>query len=125
MRQKEDDVLDLLKEELAFLEDASDKASARSSWKPSTVFLDSAACLNPNRLASSYSCHDCPLIQFVPPGRHEEDYPCHHVPLTPAGETLDSLYRWGTEEEPEQAFRIWLFETIGQMERGRILKRCA
>src|SRR6266705_3335158 len=34
-------------------------------------------------------------MQFLPPDRTQESWPCHHIPLNSSGETLDSLYRWG------------------------------
>ena len=42
----------------------------------------------------------------------ENACPCHHIPLNTSGETLDSLYGWGTEKEWEKALRGWLRETI-------------
>jgi hypothetical protein len=42
--------------------------------------------------------------------------PCRHIPLNEIGETLDSLYRTGTNEEIEQTLQSWLLETIQQLE---------
>jgi hypothetical protein len=36
--------------------------------------------------------------------------------LNEIGETLDSLYRTGTNEEIEQTLQSWLLETIQQLE---------
>lgn len=125
MRKEDRDILHLLKVELAFLEHGGYEASARASWRPPTLFLDSPICPNFNQPEPTYSCQDCQLTQFVPPERKEEACPCHHVPLNATGETLDSLYRWGTEEERREALRSWLRETIGRIERERFYKKSA
>ena len=119
------DILHLLKLELAFLEHGGYRRSDRASWKPITLFLDSPTCPNFNRPRTTYSCQECQLIQFVPPELKENACPCHHIPLNTSGETLDSLYRWGTEEEWEKALRGWLRETIGRIERERFYKKSA
>jgi hypothetical protein len=41
---------------------------------------------------------------------------CRYIPLNPAGETVDSLYRTGTQEELERALRSWLMATIQELE---------
>ena len=55
-------------------------------------------------------------MDFVPKGRHSEVAPCRHIPLNERGDTLDSLYRTGTNEEIEQSLTIWLRKTISQLE---------
>ena len=46
-------------------------------------------------------------------------FPCRHIPLTPRGETVNSFYEWGTEDELENALREWLLETIKELESGK------
>ena len=56
------------------------------------------------------------LMSFVPTKCRYEAVPCRHIPLNEIGETLDSLYRTGTNEEIEQTLQSWLLETIQQLE---------
>jgi hypothetical protein len=63
-------------------------------------------------------CTECPLIDFVPEDRREARYPCRHILLTTRGETVNSFYAWGTEEELETALREWLRQTIRELEMG-------
>jgi hypothetical protein len=55
-------------------------------------------------------------MDFVPKECHYEAVPCRHIPLNEAGETVDSLYRTGTNEEIERALRQWLLTTIKRLE---------
>ena len=125
MSQHNRDILHLLRLELAFLENGGYKRSARTPWKPTTLILDSPVCPNFFHPEPALSCRDCALVQFVPRERKEEGCPCHHIPLNAPGETLDTLYRWGTQEEREQALRNWLHETIARLERERFCKKSA
>jgi hypothetical protein len=56
------------------------------------------------------------LIGFVPKECRYEAVPCRHILLNEIGETVDSLYRTGTNEEIEQALQSWLLKTIRQLE---------
>jgi hypothetical protein len=55
-------------------------------------------------------------MRFVPEDRRETRFPCRHIPLTSRGETVNSFYEWGTEEEMETALRAWLLQIIGHLE---------
>ena len=61
-------------------------------------------------------------MQFVPQDRRETRFPCRHIPLTHRGETINSFYEWGTEEELESALDNWLRQTITSLERGEHLR---
>jgi hypothetical protein len=61
-------------------------------------------------------CSECLLMQFVPQDRRETRSPCRHIPLTSRGETVNSFYGWGTEEELETALRAWLLRSIALVE---------
>jgi hypothetical protein len=56
------------------------------------------------------------LMNFVPKERRHEAVPCRHIPLNDLGETVDSIYRTGTNEEIEETLQSWLLKTIGQLE---------
>jgi len=56
------------------------------------------------------------LIRFVPAEFRNKKFPCRHIPLNDRGETIDLLYKCGTEEEMERAVRHWLQTTIQRLE---------
>ncbi|MGB7846563.1 MAG: hypothetical protein WBL63_13175 [Candidatus Acidiferrum sp.] len=57
-------------------------------------------------------------MEFVPKDRRESHFPCRHIQLTERGETVNSFYEWGTEEELETALREWLRQAIRELETG-------
>jgi hypothetical protein len=60
-------------------------------------------------------CHECPLMEFVPADRRDTHFPCRHIRLTERGDTVNSLYEWGTDEELETALNHWLSQTIREL----------
>ena len=117
--QDKRNVLQILKAELAFLEGGGYRRVPRFPWRPNFVFEDSPTCINFADRSRQQPCEKCPLIEFVPESRRATQYPCRHIPLTHGGETVNSFYEWGTEEELENALREWLVETIKELERGK------
>jgi hypothetical protein len=83
-----DDILELLRFELKFLEDGGYGRSPRTSWRPSYVFEDSPTCLNFDDTSRPHPCNECFLMQFVPNERQDEMVPCRFIPLTEKGETV-------------------------------------
>jgi hypothetical protein len=110
MHSNSQNLAKILETELRFL----DKGGYRNPdmWRPQFVFLDSPTCVHPAGSGRPDACRDCPLIGFVPKARRTAPVPCHHIPLTKEGFTVDSLSRWGTHEEMENALRGWLTEKI-------------
>ena len=112
-------LLHVLKAELAFLEEGGYRRIAQTSWRPPFVFEDSPTCLYSGVSARRRPCLACALIQLTPATRRMEPAPCRHMPLNGEGETLDSLYRMGTEEEIEAAVAKWLKAEIVALEKAR------
>ncbi|HKE06315.1 MAG TPA: hypothetical protein VKB48_00735 [Candidatus Acidoferrum sp.] len=56
------------------------------------------------------------MLDFVPKDKAELAFPCRHIPLTPAGETVAHFYECGTEEELEKALKGWLKQKIAELE---------
>ena len=110
------DVLQVLRAELAFLEKGGYRRSPRFPWRPNFVFEDSPTCINFHDPEHPQPCSECLLMQFVPEERQETRFPCRHIPLTPRGETVNTFYEWGTQEEMENALRGWLQRTISLIE---------
>jgi hypothetical protein len=112
-------VLDVLKAELEFLENAGYYHTARAAWRPQFVFQDSPTCLNFDRAQLAKPCSDCVLMQLVPEELRDKSVPCEYIALNESGETIDSLYRTGTQEELETAIAHWLKTTVARLERER------
>jgi hypothetical protein len=108
-------LLDVLKFELEFLEQGGYGRLPRESWRPRFVFEDSPTCMNFNS-KDREPCSECLLMQFVPEEARKEQTPCIHIPLSMKGETLENLYRTGTQQEIEAALGAWLRATIHQLE---------
>jgi hypothetical protein len=119
MGKDDRDILDVLKFELQFLEKGGYGRSPREPWKQPLALEDSPSCMNYDNKEHRAPCEECVLMQLVPPGQRGEKVPCRHIPLTPEGETLDYLYRWGTQAEIEEAMKKWLHSTIERLERER------
>jgi len=108
------EILNLLKQELAYLERGG--YGGGLPWKPVSIFLDSPSC--PNRLDAEHStpCAECWLYEFVPDGFAQEPRPCHFIPLNKDGETIDSMSRQYAQVEVEEAVRVWLKAEIRRIE---------
>jgi len=103
-------VLGVLRLELRFLELGLYRAP--TPGRPLLIFQDSPTC--PRYGAAT--CPNCALMQFVPSECRYEPAPCQQIPLNDARETVDSLYRTGTQEELEEAVGRWLTATIKRLE---------
>jgi hypothetical protein len=119
MPKDDRDLLSILKFELQFLEKGGYGRSAREPWKPTFIFEDSPTCTNYDAKENPTPCDECLLMQLVPPESRGEKLLCRHIPLTPDGETVDYFYRWGSQEELEEALQNWLRATIQQIEAQR------
>lgn len=119
MPQDKRDILDVLKFELYFLEKGGYGRSPRQPWRAQLFFEDSPTCMNFDSKDHPNPCSECALMQCVPPESRNEKIPCRHIPLTPSGETLSSLYLGGTQQEIEDAMRDWLGKTIARLEANR------
>jgi hypothetical protein len=115
MAKDDRNLLDVLKFELEFLEQGGYGRLPRESWRARFVFEDSPTCMNFNS-KDREPCSECLLMQFVPEDARKQQTPCIHIPLSPSGDTLESLYRTGTQREIEDALGAWLRTTIHQIE---------
>jgi hypothetical protein len=105
-------LLRTLKQELQFLESGGYRA--KNNWRPPFIFEDSPSCMR--EPSSECSASGCALLQFVPEARTKGTSPCRHIPLTLQGQTVDSFYKTGTQEELEKALRSWLTARIKELE---------
>ena len=113
------DLLDVLKFELNFLEKGGYGTSPREPWRVPRIFEDSPACMNYDSQDNPAPCKECALIDLVPLGDRKLPKPCRQIPLTHAGDTIDTLNRWSTEPELEETYGKWLRTTIARVEEER------
>jgi len=104
---------EVLRSELEFLNSGGYR---KPSWRPQFIFEDSPTCPNYHCSQRQEPCSECILMQFVPPEKREERVPCRHIPLNERGDTIESLYRSGTQDELESALRTWLRREIENLE---------
>jgi len=104
--------LQVLKNELEFVQKGGYRAPL--GWRLPLIFEDSPTCPRDRLCACPES--NCVLMGFVPKERCYETIPCRHIPLNEIGETIDTMYRTGTNEEIEQTLQSWLLKTIHQLE---------
>jgi hypothetical protein len=116
MPQDTRDTLEALKFELNFLGKGGYGHSPRQPWRAQLIFEDSPTCMNYDTKSHPGPCNDCFLMHFVPLESRGETVPCRHIPLSKSGETLNDLYRGGTQQEIEDALGSWLRNTIARLE---------
>jgi hypothetical protein len=109
-------VLEKLRAELAFIEGGGYRHPARAQWRPQFIFEDSPTCINRDPTKPRRPCRECALAEFVPEGFGKKRFPCRYIPLNECSETVDSLYRTGTQEELETTVAKWLKGTIKRLE---------
>ena len=119
------DLLTVLKKELEFLEKGGYRNSARAPWRPQLVFQDSPACLNFDPTQQARPCSECILTQLVPGDMQRKKFPCRYIPLNKRGETIDSFYRSGTQEELESELGRWIKATIESLEKQKAKSQVA
>lgn len=113
------DLLDVLKFELKYFEKGGYGRSPREPWRAPLVFEDSPACMNYDSKDKPEPCKNCALIDLIPMSERKEPFPCRHIPLTYAGDTLETLYRWASQYEIEDVYGKWLRTIIHRLEDER------
>ena len=110
------DMLELLKEELSFIEQGGYGRSVRTPQQPKSVFQDSRTCINYADPNHSHPCNECHLLDFVSPEHRNEAVPCHFIPLNDAGETIEDLEQKENEAKLERKVKDWLRARIREIE---------
>ncbi|HYT50184.1 MAG TPA: hypothetical protein VEL78_07325 [Pyrinomonadaceae bacterium] len=122
MAKDERDLLELLKTELDFIEKGGYGRSVRTPWKEMEPFRDSLTCVNYALPEKAHPCSECHLIDFVPETKRAELVPCHFIPLTDSGETVEDLEAEGNQAKMEEALKQWMQRKIQQLEAERGIK---
>ncbi len=109
-------ILELLKDELAFIEQGGYGRSVRTPWLPKSAFQDSLTCINYSDPARTRPCDECHLIDFVANEHHSEKVPCHFIALNDAGETIEDLEAQDNQAKLEATLKQWMRAKIKQIE---------
>lgn len=110
------ELLHVLKAELAFFESGEYGRPFRSSWRPTLLIRDSPTCLTAGIAGDGERCRACKLWPLVPSEKTQELIPCHHISLNAQGDTIADLYRSGTQGSLDRAYRAWLYACLQQLE---------
>ena len=113
------DILDLLQDELDFIESGGYGRSVRTPWKSKSIFQDSLTCLNFADPSRSHPCDECHLIDFVSPELRTVEVPCHSIPLNDAGETIEDLDLTDNQSRTEETVKTWLRQQIQRIQQER------
>lgn len=119
MGKDDRDLLELLKDELAFIQQGGYGRSVRTPWLPKSIFQDSLSCLNYGYPYRAHPCNECQLLEFVSPQDRSQPIPCHFIRLNESGTTVEDLESQGDEPKLESAVKQWLQSKISQLEAER------
>lgn len=119
MAKDDRDLVELLKDELAFIEQGGYGRSVRTPWLPTSMFQDSLTCINYGYPYRAHPCSECHLLDFVSPDHRAEEVPCHYIALNEAGQTIEDLEQQGNQSKMELLLKKWLQARIGELEAQR------
>ncbi|HEX6044633.1 MAG TPA: hypothetical protein VFZ22_09115 [Pyrinomonadaceae bacterium] len=119
MATDERDVLELLKEELEFVQQGGYGRSVRTPWQSKSTFQDSVICINYGYPYRAHPCTECHLLDFVSPEHRTEDVPCHFIPLNADGDTIQELELKDNQAKLEREVTKWLRAKITELEEAR------
>lgn len=119
MARDDRDILEILKEELSFIEKGGYGRSVRTPWLEKSIFQDSLSCLNYGYPYRTHPCSECHLIDFVAPEDRSQSVPCHHIVLDKAGATIEDLESEQNQAKKEALVKAWLRDRIGEIEAAR------
>jgi len=119
MAHDDRDILEVLEDELDFIEKGGYGRSVRTPWLQKSVFQDSLSCLNYGYPYRTHPCNECSLIDFVSPEHQKETIPCHFIPLDDTGATIEDLEATDNQVKLEEAVKSWLRTKINAIREVR------
>jgi len=119
MAKDDRDILELLKDELAFIEQGGYGRSVRTPWLPKSAFQDSPTCINYADSARAHPCSECHLQDFVAEEHQTEQVPCHFIALNDAGETIEDLEAQDNQPKLERTLKQWMRNKITEIAAAR------
>ena len=120
MAKDDREILEILKDELDFIEKGGYGRSVRTPWQPKSTFQDSLTCINYADPHHTHPCNECHLLDFVSPEHQREEVPCHFIPLNEAGDTIEELELEDNEAKLEREVKAWLRARIRAIEEERL-----
>jgi len=123
MAHDDRDILDLLRDEIDFIEKGGYGRSVRTPWKPKSAFQDSLTCINYADPDQSRPCGECHLIDFVPQEHHQDQVPCHAIPVSAEGATISDLELEENDAKLERGLKDWLRARIIKIEIERMVAK--
>ena len=112
------DILEVLREELVFLERNGYRVTRQQPWDGNSIFVGSPTCINYGYPYRAHPCNECQMLDFVSPEHQKEWIPCHFISLNELGESID-LLEHDNEDKLEQAVKGWLQSSIDVVEEER------
>lgn len=109
-------ILELLREELDFIEKGGYGRSVRTPWQSKSIFQDSSICINYADPSHTRPCNECQLLSFVSPEHQTLGVPCHLIPLNDKGETIEDLELQDNQAKLEREVSQWLRGQIKEIE---------
>lgn len=124
MAKDERDILEILENEISFIEKGGYGRSVRTPWQPKSAFEDSLTCINYADPDRAQPCNECHLLDFVSPEQQGKEVPCHFIPLNNAGETIEAL-GLDNQAKLEREVKGWLRAKICEIEEKRSIRAVA
>jgi hypothetical protein len=121
MAKDECDILEILYDQLDFIENGGYGRSVRTPWQPKSAFREPLTCINYADPNHTHQCV-CHLIDFVSPEHQREEVPCHVIPLNETGESLEALELEDNQAKLERAVKDWLRARIRKIEEEHSLQ---
>lgn len=115
------DLLELLKNELDFIESGGYGRSVRTPWLEKSTFQDSLSCLNYGYPYRAHPCSECHLLDFVKPDDRTKQVPCHFIPLNTDGDTIEDLEQQDNQAKLEREVGDWLRSKIKAIEERSVV----
>ena len=113
------DILEVLKEELDYIQKGGYGRSVRTPWQEKSAFQDSLTCINYGYPYRAHPCNECHLLDFVDPKNRTQAVPCHHIPLNTDGDTIEDLELQDNQTKLEREVSAWLRARINEIEQER------
>jgi hypothetical protein len=120
MAHDDRDILELLEDELDFVEKGGYGRSVRTPWFQNSIFQDSNSCLNYGYPYRAHPCNECSLFDFVSAEYQKATVPCHFIPLSDTGETIEDLETRGSQARLEETLKSWLRAKISEIRSHRV-----
>ena len=125
MANDDRDILEVLKDELVFIEKGGYVRSVHAPWKLNSTFQESPTCLNYGYPYRAHPCSECHLLDFVAPEHRSEMVPCHHITLDATGDTVKDLEADDNESRLARKVSDWLRTKIKELEEERTTQALA